>query len=390
MSGLLGALGGLGQGVAQVGQQGLQSIQREEELARQLDLEEWRMKKREQFEIDKDERKSKKLVDDTIKANERTDAIGDDRRFAAFKSKLGQTDATDEELRAAFNQEYNNKNLVVDGKLDTSFVDKGSSARAGDFLKATQETGNSGLISTALKGVDDARASDKLQQDKEIAERNASITEANNKSRHEELMARLGKSDGKTDPTIRLTLNSQLNSANHEIDRLSKEWIEFSNNPRKSNSKDPEVIAEGKEIKSRLASARKMRDDLDAELTLLRTGGKPSVSTPVAKEPQGKAYDGVNPDGSVRYKPASNAVPDITPADVGRARGSMKLLPGETDAKQILLDEYKKAVASGNQSDIAAVASELKRLGVNVSNEPSQSNPSGGQSNRIVSIKRVG
>lgn len=34
---------------------------------------------------------------------------GDDRRFAKFKQDVGQTDATDEQLREIFNQSYNNK-----------------------------------------------------------------------------------------------------------------------------------------------------------------------------------------------------------------------------------------------------------------------------------------
>ena len=203
MSGMLGALAGLGKGLAQVGEDSLKSIQREEEQKRNLDLEDLRAKRRHDYELDKmreadelkdqrEEKRAKALSDADDKATTRAKELGTARRMEDFKAKLGQTDATEAELQEAFKQ-YDNKAVQVGEKTDTQFMDKHRADAAGDYVKAARETGNTGLLSQAKQSMDAAMKQDSEEAKAAQVDRKMTETERANAERERLSAERLEK-----------------------------------------------------------------------------------------------------------------------------------------------------------------------------------------------------
>jgi hypothetical protein len=116
MSGLI--LAGIGKGIADAGQTFAQAGMRQYEMDRQDErevLREERLLKRQealdQLKLDREEAKLRKDADIYSQAEQNAPAIGDQRRFDKFKADVGQTDASEEELRNIFNESYNQKKV---------------------------------------------------------------------------------------------------------------------------------------------------------------------------------------------------------------------------------------------------------------------------------------
>lgn len=176
--GLLGALGGLGEGVSAYGQQMTRGIDQQESDARQRSIEEWRLQKQEEYQIAREERavataeaNAKRDADLRIKSREGAGAALEDRGFVDFKAKLGASDASDEQLREVYKTQYHDKTVGEFAGAD--MFDVKDSTRAREELRQLEGLGaGSGLLNTANAGVKDAVAQERQQ---EIAARQARL-----------------------------------------------------------------------------------------------------------------------------------------------------------------------------------------------------------------------
>jgi hypothetical protein len=120
-----GALGGLGESIQYQAQVGMQNDALEARDTRQTKLrEELEAKRMETIEANKvktDERNAAIY----IKAADAAPAAGDERRFQKFKTDIGQTDATEDQLRTVFKNQYNQRQVGNFGGADR-YVDPAS------------------------------------------------------------------------------------------------------------------------------------------------------------------------------------------------------------------------------------------------------------------------
>ncbi len=215
-------------------------------------------------------REQKKYVDDMATAEGAADDIGYQRRFDAFKKKVGQTDATDDELKEGF-KAYDDKRIMVDGKVDKQFADR-STDKADDMVTAARKTGNMGLIESTLKSRQEARATQTAADRAEYEERRLEQKDKSEKEERErrekaddrkyDLMEqRIAKSGsgGSSDKTPKLhPLDSkQLDSLEASARRVEKDLEELEAKPLKT-SKDTQAI---EALKVKAESARKAVDD---------------------------------------------------------------------------------------------------------------------------------
>ena len=391
---MLGALAGLGKGLSMLGEDNLKAIQRSEESAiaedRQKRIAEWQAKMHQEYKIDDEERaterkrnEEKQLSDADDAARARSKEIGTDRRLDDFKSKLGQTDATPEELKEAF-KSYDNKAIQAGDKVDTQFVDKRRADAAGDYVKAAREGGNTGLLSQAKQERDAAIRQDSEDMKDQRGREETARKESRDDARHEEAMARVDRASGKVDPTHRLALTTQLNAANKDVTELRKSLAAFDADLANKISADPDVAKQRAQIASDLEEAKATKRDLLGQFKTLgiphpEADGSDKPSGMLSQSGSGKRYAGVNEDGSVKYEPAG----------AGAKLSSGSPQANEKDRVAIIMAEYEKALASGNETDAMALIAELKRLGVSVSAKPSESKPNGGQSSRLSQFKVI-
>lgn len=283
--GMLGALAGLGKGLSMIGEDGLKTIQRNEEAAaseeRQKRVAEWQAKMNQEYKIQDEERaverkrgEERQLSEADDKATTRAKELGTARRMDDFKAKLGQTDATEAELQEAFKQ-YDNKAVQAGDKVDTQFMDKRRADAAGDYVKAARETGNTGLLSQAKQSMDFAVKQDDADAKTAREERKAEETERRNREAERQRDEREGRRDerenrrldiyaskgggssgnGRTDPTYRLALTTQLNAANKDVTELRKTLDAFDANMLNKTSQDPAVIQKRTDLKQELSDA---------------------------------------------------------------------------------------------------------------------------------------
>jgi hypothetical protein len=116
MSGLIFA--GIGKGIADAGQTFAQAGMRQYEMDRQDEregLREERLLKRQEaldeLKAAREETKLRKDADIYAQAETNAPAIGEQRRFGKFKTDVGQTDASEEELRKVFDEQYNQRKV---------------------------------------------------------------------------------------------------------------------------------------------------------------------------------------------------------------------------------------------------------------------------------------
>lgn len=262
------------------------------------------------------------LVAADDKATTRAKELGTARRMDDFKAKLGQTDATEAELQEAFKQ-YDNKAVQAGDKTDTQFMDKRRADAAGDYVKAARETGNTGLLSQAKQSMDFAVKQDDADAKTAREERKAEETERRNREAERQRDEREGRRDerenrrldiyaskgggssgnGRTDPTYRLALTTQLNAANRDVTELRKSLEAFDDNLVNKNSTDPAVAKKRERLQTDLDEAIQTKKTLLKQFDGL--GAQPSdegSTKPSGSKPSG----GQSGTGSVAT-PKSNA-----------------------------------------------------------------------------------
>lgn len=201
MSGLIWA--GIGKGIADAGQSFAQAGMKQLEMDRQDErdvLREERLLKRQEaldeLKATREETKLRKDADIYSQAEQNAPAIGDQRRFDKFKSDVGQTDASEEELRNIFNESYNQKK-VGNSEGSDRYVERYSKQKE-DVLNEIRRLGGS---SSAIKeGRESYKATVEAETraDKEAIERKR----VDQQDRRLDLMEERITSQNKTD-TIR-------------------------------------------------------------------------------------------------------------------------------------------------------------------------------------------
>lgn len=351
----------------------------------------------EQLREEREARKQKALVAANDQAEEGMLKIGNDRRFEAFKSKLGQTDATDEEsrvaLRAAFDQYYNNKAVTVDDKTDTQFMDKKRTDAAGDFYKAARETGNIDLVKSAKDQFKQAQDLDAADAKEQRENRRLTETERANREREELAAARLEKIiSGKGSASeVREAINfldSQRKAITADMSDLRAR--------RKAVREDVSMTPEDRKAantafdieEADLRARGKKAEEMYAKLVPKVFHDEPAPQSDPEKRGMsssgGSKYTGTGPDGKPTYTSSGEGSP-YNP-DGTASRNYVAPSRGDSDTIAILKKEYNTALSQGKNEDAAAVAKELKRLGIEVSSKPSESKPAGGQSNAINAL----
>lgn len=153
--GLLGALGGLGQGISAFGQAMLKDIDSRDAEKRQLALEEWRMRLREQYDLEREKRaeeakraEDRRYLDSLVASDELATQALREREFQRFKSDLGSTDAPEEELRSIFEQHYFDKSVAPGDKNSDRYNPKDSEFVRQQRMEAVKIGAPTGLISS--------------------------------------------------------------------------------------------------------------------------------------------------------------------------------------------------------------------------------------------------
>lgn len=363
------------------------------ELQSQMDL-----KKQEAIEALKErmlDTKKANFVAASEKADGMVEQIGDDRRFAKFKRDMLQagygqqasgenTEPMSEgQMREVFNKYYNNTRTTNEEGGDR-YMDRGRLDAAMDQYTAAKRTGNADLIDAEYKGVSAARAADaedakerRAENRDATRERVALINDEFNRLKldasQNRFMAQLAENGRQANLTAQVTAaKATLTAAAHDMPKPPDPA-----RGDRANKAYKEALAAWESTPSGQAYIES-RDFLRAVQQASPSSEKATGGT-VREEPQGKAAVGRNPDGSIQYGPASGK------ASSGGVTG--KPNASEDDRIAILRSEHERAVRDGRAADAEAVARELKRLGVDVSIQPSSAN-SGGQSGfRIVGVR---
>lgn len=191
--GMLGALGGMGKGLADVGQEMTRSIDQDERDRKHQAIEEWRMAKQEEYAIGREKRaveakRAEELNDakTRIAADEKGASNLQDAEFQKFKRDLGQTDATDDQLRQVFQQQYFDKS-VAPGDANTDRFNPRDSA----FIKSSQDAAlkmgaSGGLLKQYTQDLKDQRGVERQQDVDAFNARKQSETERANRVREDQ------------------------------------------------------------------------------------------------------------------------------------------------------------------------------------------------------------
>jgi hypothetical protein len=184
MSGLIWA--GIGKGIADAGQTFGSFMAKDIEERRRTELEALREERLAEREALRDERLTAREEDREIRADTRKEAaalkdagiyadaeksavgVGKSRRFEKFKKDLGRTDATDEELRNVFDEQYDQRKVGAFEGADR-YTERYSKQKEDVLSEIRRMGGSSGLINQAQASVktaqDTERAADRLAFD---------------------------------------------------------------------------------------------------------------------------------------------------------------------------------------------------------------------------------
>lgn len=311
-----GALGGLGQALQQQAQTGMQNDALEQRDIRQTKLRE-----------ELDAKRAEAIEARRIKSDERNAAIyneaeqaagpaGDERRFNKFKTDIGQTDATDEQLRAVFKDKYNQRAV---GNFDGAdrYVDPESANRQdivselrkkaapATMIQSAQNDYKSQLGAERQATIDALNARKADQADKKEEHRygttymqaqaslNASIAAMKRAEKSGDAQA-LG--DAKTSATQ--AMNSAREAMANMTD-LTKGSIRIENGVPIGS---PDAVEQYKDLQKLLRSAT---SDLNRKFDAKAGGQPPAAGKPITQAEYMKLKPGdtyTAPDGSTRTK----------------------------------------------------------------------------------------
>ena len=167
MSGLL--LAGLGQGVAAAGEaftkpmmQRVMAREEEERMMRRAEM-------MDELKARREAATSKAEAEMYMDAEQAAIGAGKDRRFEKFKSDLGQTDMSEDELRKVYESQYDQK-VVGNFEGADRYTERYSKLKE-DILSELRKRGASGGLLTAAMKDRDATVSAERQAERDAAQR---------------------------------------------------------------------------------------------------------------------------------------------------------------------------------------------------------------------------
>lgn len=326
MSGLLaGFLGGLAKGgldiinTEEAQQRKIEDEARREEATMRAEerralAETKRQETLEAFRLARQEADRKRDASDMIGASEDAEKAVSDRGFERFKSDLGQTDASPEELRKVYESQYHDK--TVGGFQGADRYDVKESEKAKERLNQLQRRGaSSGLISSGYTDYKDTANRERQaevdafnvrkQESKEAAERaRLEQREADSKRDFTAMMARIEKTGsgggggGGNDEKARTSLDME-RAIKLTVDSLARDLrvpptevnSALGNLEKKAARGDANAAALLDKIKPRLESLESQTDRLRAYSSNepVRRDEKPAPSTPSVKQNDGQS-----------------------------------------------------------------------------------------------------
>lgn len=177
------------------------------------------------------------------KAADAAPAAGDERRFQRFKADIGQTDATEDQLRAVFDNQYNQRSVGNFGGADR-YVDPESANRMDIVNELRKGSAPATMVRSAQ---DDYKASllDETNRRKlDAKERDAEENERSNRAReglrHEQTMAmmsRIGGGGGAKEGESKFT--SAINSAQRNLSVTEEKTAKRFREPTPAESMNP-------------------------------------------------------------------------------------------------------------------------------------------------------
>lgn len=161
--GLLGAIGGLGQGISNLGQTMMKDIESREADERQRVIDMWKLQMQEEYAIKREEREAarteaenKRTLGILMASDENARKTLAEREFEKFKRDLGQTDATDEQLRQVFEQQYFDQSVAPGDAQSDRYNPLESGFIRQQRIEAAKLGASSGLLSTLYTQEKDA------------------------------------------------------------------------------------------------------------------------------------------------------------------------------------------------------------------------------------------
>lgn len=181
--GLIGAIGGLGAGISSLGQSMMKDIESREADARQRAIDEWKLRMQEEYAIRKDERAAaaqeamqRRDADILMRADDAAKQSLREREFERFRNDLGQTDASEAQLREVFERQYFDRE-VAPGDANSRRYDPANSEFSRERFRQAQHMGaSSGLLKTVY---DDYKLDLSLEDKEQQRERQARLDAMN-------------------------------------------------------------------------------------------------------------------------------------------------------------------------------------------------------------------
>lgn len=330
---LMDFLGGAGEGIAENAKMQMKDemeTKRQQEILKlQEEMQRRGQENAERIKVKLQEDLANASAAKQLDAEEKSGAIGEARRFAEFKKKVGQTGATDEELKPAFDQYYNNK-VVPTSKggilsFDQQFIDR-PSAHEGDVLTALKQNGAG---ASTIKSQQDeykftlgneARADSESAKERRADAKDALTaakleeTERANRAREElrdkQIAAAISGKSGKEGAKEVLSyLGEERKSIKDDLLELNKTYKDMSSNAALSDEEKKKLKDDYDEARRPL-TVRQQKLDKDFNAVREKVGLGSNDSTPktggITKAEYDKLKSGsvyTAPDGSTRIKP---------------------------------------------------------------------------------------
>lgn len=249
----------------------------------------------ERLKAERAKREQGELVAADDKAREYAKGAATDRAMPQFKRDAEVAGMTDENGNP-YSEEDLRKMMPEQKQTRTQ--------SAQDYVDGARKTGNTGLLSQAKQSMDvsmrqdeaDARTAREERRQEEAERRNRETErqrDEQNAIRDRQVTAAIAKSSGgssggsgRTDPTYRLALTTQLNAANKDVTELRKTLDAFDSDMLNKTSKDPAVIQKRQALTQELADAVATKQTLLEQFKTLgenhsgATSTKPSSSKP--------------------------------------------------------------------------------------------------------------